>query len=45
MDGITPEVLSRTFAQLRKHDVTVERETVTIADISALHRLVGLDDD
>lgn len=43
--GITPEVLSRTFAQLRKHDVTVERETVTIADISALHRLVGLDDD
>jgi CRP-like cAMP-binding protein len=43
--AITPEMLSRTFAQLREHGTTVERDIVTIEDVTKLLRLVGLDQD
>ncbi|MEQ9199502.1 MAG: Crp/Fnr family transcriptional regulator [Rhodospirillales bacterium] len=40
---ISPEVLSRTFAGLRKDGVSVKGGTVTVADIGLLYRQVGLD--
>ncbi len=43
--GITPEVLSRTFAQLRDHGVEVDRSSVIVHTVTSLHRLVGVSDD
>ena len=37
--GVSPEVLSRAFASLKGHGVTVEGATVEIADITRLREL------
>lgn len=41
--GITPEMLSRTFRQLREQGVETDRDMVTIRDRDALYRLVGME--
>ena len=40
--GITPESLSRAFAELRDIGVAVKRRTITISDVEKLRRLISV---